>query len=223
MITKYQRKAFSIQDCVTCFTLTFAIAATSCATNQTEGGAFPHATRIDFEANDGEVAIRLEPWQQSIRVSGRGGVVLAMIHSRGDHLIVADGEGRTLWRIEPPGPAHSRFRVTSPGALRPAFEVQREPDGDLEVYDESGRRISIAKHRSYGYKVVSGEGEELGSIRERPGKISIRDASGTTYLSTRGVLPVEAVAFLVIEALPIEVAVGLSVAVAFWSPPSQVF
>jgi len=194
------------------------LAALSCATSHRGPKAFASVRRVDFEAADGRVAIRLEPRGESIRVEGRGGIVLATIRADAERLVVEDAHGRAIWFIESPGPQERRIRVRTPGDEGVAFEVKRDPDGDLEVRDEYGRRTLVAKRRAYGYKIVSGEGEAVARVRARPGKISVRNRSGTTYLSTRDEIPVEAVALLMMETLPIEAAAGLGVAVAFWIP-----
>ena len=53
-------------------------------------------------------------------------------------------------------------------------------------------------------------------LEKRAGKISVRDHTGLTYLTTRDSISTRAVALLSLEALPVGAASGLGVATAFW-------
>ena len=199
--------------------MALVLATLSCATSSGKGGALADARRVDFLAADGKVGIRIDPRDGLVRVEGRRGTALATVRGEGDRLAVADANGRTVYYVERPGSEERRLHVRSAADERVVYELKLDPDGDLKVRDESGRRISAAKRRDYGYKVVSGDGETVARVRARSGKISVRDPSGATYLSTRASIPPDAVALLILEALPIEAAAGLGVALAFWSPP----
>ncbi len=187
-----------------------------CASNTLSPPAFGTSIRIDFDDADGRTALRLQPDGDSVRVEGPKGSLIATVREGSDGLRVDDARGKATWLIKeiPNGQLH--LRVSSASSNRTAFELKEEPDGDLQIDDGDGNRIATAKQRSYGYKLVSSEGKTLARVRSRAGKISVRDHTGLTYLTTRDSISTRAVALLALEALPVEAASGLGVATSFW-------
>jgi len=168
---------------------------------------------VDFRNVAEATSFRLQPADGAIRAEGGGGELLALVELRGDQFSVVDSRGRLV--------ASVRFATDRPGdvhLLSPAgtllLRLSTEPDGDLRVEDAEGAIVYKAKRRDYGFKVVDGDGRLESRIRLRKSKTSLRDASGTTYLTTRDFLPADAVAILSMESVRFEHAVGLSVALA---------
>jgi hypothetical protein len=190
---------------------------TGCASEVSAPAAFQNAERIDFDDAAGRTALRLEPDSDSIRVEGPRGALIATVREKSGELVVENAAGEATWLIDESDDDRLRLRVRAASSDRVAFNLKEEPDGDLKIDDANGERIAVAKRRAYGFKVVSGAGETLARIRLRSGKISVRDAAGLTYLTTRDAISTRAAALLVIESLPVEVASGLGVATAFWT------
>lgn len=187
-----------------------------CASNTLSPAAFGTATRIDFDDADGRTALRLRPDGDSVRVEGPKSSLIATVREGSDGLRVDDARGKATWIIEEIDDEQLHIRVRGASSNRIAFELKEEPDGDLQIDDGDGNRIATAKQRSYGYKLVSSKGKTLARVRSRAGKISVRDHTGLTYLTTRDSISTRAVALLALEALPVEAASGLGVATAFW-------
>ncbi len=191
--------------------------ASGCASNTLAPSAFGTSAQIDFDDADGRTALRLEPDGNSIRVEGPKGRLIATVRENSDVLRVDDAAGESKWIIQKIPGERLHLRVRSAPSNRIAFELKEEPDGDLDIDDGNGNRIATAKQRSYGYKLVSSEGNTLARVRLRSGKISVRDHTGLTYLTTRDSISTRAVALLALETLPVEAASGLGVATAFWA------
>lgn len=187
-----------------------------CASNTLLSPAFGSSTQVDFDDAAGRTVLRLKPDGDSIRVEGPKGALIATVSEKSDTLRVDDAGGKATWIIEEVHGERLHLRVRSASSNRVAFDLKEEPDGDLDIDDGDGNRIATAKQRSYGYKLVSAEGKTLARIRSRAGKISVRDHTGLTYLTTRDSISIRAVALLSLEALPVEAASGLGVATAFW-------
>jgi hypothetical protein len=174
------------------------------------------AQRVDFKAADGRLAFRLEPSEKGVRVEDGAGDILFVLRLQEEALAIEDSLGQPIGVVVPPKKGKGRYRVLSSDGKTLLFELRLEPDGDLEVVDVDGKVINEAKQRDYGFKVFDERGEFLTKIRLTETKISLRDPSGTTYLSTRARVPAKSVAAIALEGLKFEYATALGVAIAHW-------
>jgi hypothetical protein len=198
----------------------FLVIAVGCAHVPTGGGIrLPEA--VDFAAYDGKLAFRIVPADDSIRVEDGAGDVMVVLRLRGESLAIEDVRGRLVGVVVPPADERRGFRVLSPDARYVLFELRVEPDGDLRVVDARDALVYEAKRRVYGFKVLDRNGEVESRIRLGANKISVRDASGVTFLSTRDPLPPESVVALSLEDLRFEYAAGLSMALVHWTLPAS--
>jgi hypothetical protein len=131
--------------------------------------------------------------------------------------VIEASDGSSRGFVEPPSIQRRGFVVFAPDGEGGLFELRREPDGDLEVFDASGRVIYEAKSRDYGFKVVDADGRVESKIRKRDGKISVRNASGSTFMSTRDAISPAAAATLSMDGLRFEYAAALCVAISYWN------
>jgi hypothetical protein len=183
--------------------------------------AFPSAHPVVFDAEDGATAFQLAPNGESISLRNGKKAVLASVRESGGRLAIEDASGEVAWFIERRPGASLRLRVIEAKNGATAFVIKSDSDGDVKVENGEKKRMAVAKRRDYGFKLVDPGGKLIARIRSRSGKTSVRDAAGTTYLTTRDAIPAEAVALLVFERFPIEVAAGLGVATAFWPAPME--
>jgi len=191
-----------------------------CASTGPTPSAFPSGHPVVFDSEDGSTAFRLAPNADSITLSNGKKEKLASVRESRGRLVVEDAMGHAAWFIHRHPGKFLRLRVIGDDGVT-AFIIKADSDGDLKVDDGNKRRIAVAKRRDYGFKLVDAGGKLIARIRSRSGKTSVRDAAGTTYLTTRDAIPAEAVALLVFERFPIEVAAGLGVATAFWPAPTE--
>ncbi len=188
----------------------------ACASTSEDDRMLGGPTRAIFEAANGKTALRFDVDDGTLQLRGAEGELLAVVRRDADRLLVSGPAPGRQWIIE--RTAERRLAVSRPEAEIPSYSLRVDPDGDLKVAGEDGERLAVAKHRDYGYKIVSGDGAMLGKLRSRSGKHSLRDDSGLTYLSTHAPIPSASVALLSLEALPLDVAAGLAAAVAIWPP-----
>lgn len=182
-----------------------------------DGGGIELAGAVDFAMHDDRLAFRLEPTRGGVRVENGEGALLAALHLEGVGLAIEDASGHPLGTVVPPSGGSRGFRILAPDAETTLVELRREPDGDLKLFDSREELLGKAKRRDYGFKVVDRDGDVESRIRITPGKISVRDGSGVTFLSCRDRLPADAAAALFFERLRFEYAAGLSVALAHWA------
>jgi hypothetical protein len=107
-------------------------------------------------------------------------------------------------------PSSGTYQVLEIAVGAPLFVLTSQADGDMKVTLATGERLYVIKKRDYGYKVLDAAGQVESRVRTRPGKVSVRDSSGATYLSTRQSIPIEAVTVLTLAKLPIDHAAGLA-------------
>ena len=195
------------------------LASWSCAslpTESSEHGPINWPERVDFEAIDGQLAFRLEPFAEGVRVEDGSDHVLLVLRLSEGTLTISSPRGKPLGVVLPIGKEGRRFRVLSPGDRAFVVELHIERDGDLEVIDVDDKIINEAKRRDYGFKILDANGERVSSVRLRENKILLRNPSGTTFLSTRDQLSAESAAAIAFESLRFEHATALSVAIAHW-------
>ncbi len=178
--------------------------------------------QIEFWTADKTRAFVLEAKDGAIRVENGTGTLLAVLRVGEESLEIENGVGGEIGLVVPPSDEHRGVRILGPDRGRALFEFRSEPDGDFKVKNAKGRTLYNIQKRDYGLKVVKRNGKVESRIRSEPGKISVRDRNGTTFLHTRDRLPEEAVAALVLDGLPFEYAAGLAVAILHWAPPPDV-
>ena len=198
----------------------FLVAAVACAHGPAGGGTrLPEA--IDFAAYDGELAFRIQPTGDSIRVEDGAGNVIVVLRLRKQSLAIEDARGRLVGVVLPPSEGRRGYRLLSPNSERTLFELRSESDGDFKIIDTRDALVYEVKRRDYGFKVLDRNGEVESRIRLGTNKISVRNASGVTFLSTRDPFPLESVAALSLEDLRFEYAAGLSIALVHWTLPGN--
>ncbi len=208
-----------------CICLWLLVTGSGCALFQTAsptGGQIRWAGRVDFDALDGRLAFRLEPSANGVRVKDGAGAVLLSLRLRDETLVIDNSLGKPIGVVVPPEQAGGRYRILSSDDRALLFELRLEPDGDLEIIDENGKVINEAKRRGYGFKVVDESGEMSSKIRISENKISLSDASSTTYLSTRDPMPAVSAAAIAFEGLKFQYAVAFAVAIAHWAQPAMI-
>ena len=172
--------------------------------------------RVEFEDAEGETLFRIERRGSSVRAVLGDGRALARARIEADGVTVSDRAGEPVGRVEPPSERHVGYRLTALDGSGERFDLQFEPDGDLELENADGDEVYEAKRRDYGFKVVDGRDRLRLKVRAREGKISFRSPSGRTYMSTRDPIPLAAAVALGLEDVRFEYALALSLAVMQW-------
>ncbi|MBE9080027.1 hypothetical protein IQ241_22505 [Romeria aff. gracilis LEGE 07310] len=93
------------------------------------------------------------------------------------------------------------------------FILRQQPDGDLKLEDGRDRALYRIKLRDYGYEIETPEKQSLYKVKAKEGKISLRDASDQTVLSTRSAILPAAVACFGFDELTPEQQAALAYAV----------
>ena len=172
----------------------------------------PHSKQFyAFDGADGKRALVLREVEGLIRVEDGRRRLLASLRLTAEAIEVEDIRGESRGRV--PMSDDRTYRVVAAGELGAQFELSIEPDGDMSVEGTGGALLYQIKKRKYGYKVVDASGQVESRIRSRAGKVSVRDGTGTTFLSTRQPMSPAAVAALSLSQVPIEYAAALALAI----------
>lgn len=181
-------------------------------------------TRVEFRDVAGRRAFRITPDGEGLRVDGGDGELLCALRLRDGRIVVLDGDARAtgavVRAVDAMHPGRARFTLLSLPDEAPSLEVSVQPDGDFELVGSDGRTVGKLKKRSYGFKIVDAEGALRTKVRQQSGRTTLKDADGTTYLSTRDPVAPEVAAALALEDISFPDALALSVALAQWPAPS---
>ncbi len=137
------------------------------------------------DADDREIA-RLKWKGAALKVSGPDDVALGyVVGSAGGALTVRDGEQQQV-----------------------LYTLARQGAG-WRLNDMKGQLLYSMWPEEEGARIQDGAGADVGRVKIREGKVSLRDAEGRTRLSTRSLLDAEAVACLAFEAMDLPLRVAL--------------
>ncbi len=90
----------------------------------------------------------------------------------------------------------------------------------MRLENGSGNLLYKMKRRDYGFKTVDADGRVESRVRVKESKLSLRDATGATTLSTYDVIAPAAFACFTLRELPIEHQAALALGIIHWGPDS---
>lgn len=142
-----------------------------------------------MDAADRELARLTRDDQQKIKIKNAADQTLAYVVPAADH-----------WKLE------------NANQTEELYILRRQNDGDYKLEDAADREIYRIKQRDYGFEIETPTKQSLYKIKVKDGKVSLRDASDQTILSTRSPLSPIAMACFGFEALSREQQAGLAYA-----------
>ena len=170
------------------------------------------AHEVELDGPEGADALKLEPKENKIELEDGTGQEIATFRWKGDRFSLRNAQGQSVGTLRFSPPDTLQLVVDD----RVHLELEREPDGDLRLVNEADRLLYEIKKRDYGAKVEDATGNEIAKVRVKNGKTSIKNADGTTALSTRDPLPPAAAACFGLTQLTREHQAVLCVGVVQW-------
>jgi hypothetical protein len=178
-------------------------------------GGFDLWEDIAFDGPEGTEFLVLTPRPDAVELIDGYGDRFGSYRLEQEVLRVRDRHDQEVGFVRPAaGEPGLELRALPDGALR--FRIALEPDGDLVLENGAGTTLAKLKHRDDGYKLEGPQGDALGRVKLRTGKLSLRGADGKERLSTRHAMPPEAVACFAFEQLPLELQGACALAVLHW-------
>ncbi|NEP17114.1 MAG: hypothetical protein F6J97_09430 [Leptolyngbya sp. SIO4C1] len=105
------------------------------------------------------------------------------------------------------------WKLENADQTKELFILRRREDGDYKLEDGNDTQLYRIKVRDYGYEIETPQKESLYKVRVNDGKVSLRNASGETVISTKSPIAPIAVASFGLDALSPEQQAALAFAI----------
>ena len=106
------------------------------------------------------------------------------------------------------------WKVENADQTQELYIFRRQDDGDYKLEDGANTQIYRVKMRDYGYEIETPDKQSLYKVKQKENKISLRDASEQTVLSTKAAVMPVAIAPFGFDVLTREQQAALSFAVS---------
>jgi len=137
---------------------------------------------IKIKDGAGKAAWKIKPKADGCKVVDGGEAEVFRLKAKPGKVKVKGPDEKTLCYVKASDKA---YKIKSPDQETTHFKFQRQSDGDWKLEDGAGKLVCKLKKRDYGW-TMRGPGEvELGKIKVKAGKTSLRDAADKTLLSTK--------------------------------------
>ncbi len=193
--------------------ISFSLGASTCAPR---GGEIQLDHSIKFDGPDSARVMSLVPRKEWVKLEGANGELLARFTLDGGRLRVEREPRELAGFIALAGEGGRGLQILDARGGKLIYQLLREPDGDLKLEDGNRKLLYKMKLRDYGFKTVDAGGAVQSRVREKPGKVSLRDATGRTTLSTEDGIPPAAAACFTLGDLPLVYQTGLALGIIHW-------
>lgn len=168
------------------------------------------SSSLKFKQTDGNTAFSLNILPDGAKLVDAADRELARL-TRDDQqkIKIKNASDQTLAYVVP---AADHWKLENANQTEELYILRRQNDGDYKLEDAADREIYRIKQRDYGFEIETPTKQSLYKIKVKDGKVSLRDASDQTILSTRSPLPPIAMACFGFEVLSREQQAGLAYA-----------
>ncbi|TDJ05926.1 MAG: hypothetical protein E2O71_10010 [Deltaproteobacteria bacterium] len=191
----------------------FSIGASRCTP---AGGEIQLGHAIEFDGLDNARVMKLVPRRERVKLEDANGELLARFTLDAGRLRVERAPRELMGFVVPAEEGGRGLQILDARGENLIYQLVREPDGDLRLEDHGHNVLYVVKLREYGFKTVDAGGAVQSRVRVKPEKVSLRDASGRTTLSTRDAIPPAAAACFTLGDLSLEFQTGLALGVIHW-------
>lgn len=171
---------------------------------------------IEFDGLDSARVMKLVPRRERVKLEDANGELLARFTLDAGRLRVERAPRELAGFVVPAGEGGRGLQILDARGGKLIYQLVREPDGDLKLEDGNRKLLYKMKLRDYGFKTVDAGGAVQSRVRVKPGKVSLRDATGRTTLSTGEEIAPAAVACFTLRDLPLEYQTGLALGIIHW-------
>ncbi len=163
-----------------------------------------------------ESYFKLVPRRERVKLEDANGELLARFTLDAGRLRVERAPRELAGFVVPAEEGGRGLQILDARGAKLIYQLVREPDGDLRLEDHGHNVLYVLKLREYGFKTVDAGGAVQSRVRVKPEKVSLRDASGRTTLSTRDAIPAPAMACFTLGDLSLEFQMGLALGIIHW-------
>lgn len=192
---------------------TAPLAPPSASAEPAQSGAIPQAAgeAIKFKQADGSerFSLKFKPDGAKL-VDGQDRELVRLTLDANQKIKIKDAEDSVLGYVVS---QDGYWKLENAEQTEELYILRQQPDGDLKLEDGRDRALYRIKLRDYGYEIETPEKQSLYKVKAKEGKISLRDASDQTVLSTRSAILPAAVACFGFDELTPEQQAALAYAV----------
>ncbi len=171
---------------------------------------------IEFDGLDSARVMKLVPRRERVKLEDANGELLARFTLDAGRLRIEREPRELAGFIALPGEGGRGLQILDARSGKLIYQLLREPDGDLKLEDGNRKLLYKMKLRDYGFKTVDAGGAVQSRVRVKPGKVSLRDATGRTTLSTEEEIAPAAAACFTLGDLPLVYQTGLALGIIHW-------
>ncbi len=171
---------------------------------------------IKFNGPDSKRLMELVPRGERVKLEDPNGQLLARFTLDAGRLRIERAPRELVGFVVPAGEGGRGLQMLDAPGGELIYQLVLEPDGDLRLEDHGHNVHYVLKRREYGFKTVDAGGAVQSRVRVKPEKVSLRDASGRTTLSTRDAIPAAAAACFTLGDLSLEFQTGLALGIIHW-------
>ncbi len=160
--------------------------------------------------------MKLVPRRERVKLEDANGELLARFTLDAGRLRIERVPHELAGFVVPAGEGGRGLQILDARGGKLIYQLVREPDGDLKLEDGNRKLLYKMKLRDYGFKTVDAGGAVQSRVRVKPGKVSLRDATGRTTLSTEEEIAPAAAACFTLGDLPLVYQTGLALGIIHW-------
>lgn len=187
---------------------TYGSVTTSQATVQTP----PEASfeKVKFKLDGGSEAFSLKPKADGAKLETPDGQELARLTVDKQKVKIKDASDRVLgYAIAKDG----YWKLENAEQTEELFILRQQDDGDYKLETGADEAVYRIKKRDYGWEIETPQKQSLYKVKDKEGKISLRDASDRNVLTTKSEVAPIAVACFGFDVLSREQQAALAYAV----------
>ncbi len=141
--------------------------------------------KIKFKQADGAEKYSLKPMPDGAKLVDGADNELARLTLDGNKIKIKDAADTALGYVVS---QEGYWKLENAAQTEELYILRLQADGDLKLEDGADQPIYRIKVRDYGYEIETPEKQSLYKVKAKDGKISLRDASENTVLSTKSAM-----------------------------------
>ena len=178
--------------------------------------------KVEFDGKDGKEIFRLDPEGPEAELQAAGGRKTLATFAKKERVITVELPKSDDLSTVTVDAKKTKFTFADP-AGKTRWVLEREPDGDWELFDGAGKLKLELKHKDYGYKIVDGADDETekGRVKKKEDKISLRNAKGDEVIRTKDTTNALAAGCFLLEGLSLTEKAAFAVAILVFEPDTS--
>jgi len=139
--------------------------------------------KVKFKLENGNEAFTLKPKEDGAKLEGANGKEIARLtKDQTGKIKIKDGNDKVLGYVVT---KVGYWKLEDPSQKSELFILRLQNDGDYKLETGDNKEVYRIKKRDYGFEIESPNKQSLHKIKNKDGKISLRDSLDKNILSTK--------------------------------------